>query len=144
MHSALDWLDRTYQRPLLFAGFSFGSYVGLRASCADMRVVARIALGLPVRAASRDYTYEFLHSCPGPMLFVSGSDDEFCPPRMLQGIAGTNSRRTVISVADADHFFQGTPDSPSSKLGEMQIAIREWLGTEGLFPPTHPALQPRL
>src|SRR5271169_2678090 len=30
LRAALDWLQREYQLPLLFAGFSFGSSVGLR------------------------------------------------------------------------------------------------------------------
>ena len=73
VRAALDWLHHSFRRPILLAGFSFGSYVALRAACRDPRVVGRIALGLPVRAADRDYTYEFLESCPGPLLFLSGS-----------------------------------------------------------------------
>ncbi len=111
----------------LAIGFSFGSYVGLRASCADRRVIARVALGLPVRAAGRDYTYEFLDSCPGPLLFLSGSEDEFCPPEILKRIVGSNGERDTILIPGADHFFQGTRRSPASKLGDMQIALRTWL-----------------
>src|ERR1700743_2258775 len=35
VRAALDWLDGRFHRPILFAGFSFGSYVGLRACCGD-------------------------------------------------------------------------------------------------------------
>ena len=132
VRAALDWVHRTYQRPLLFAGFSFGSYVGLRACCSDPRVAARIALGLPVRAAGRDYTYDFLDPCPGPMLFVSGGEDEFCPQQILRQIIGTASSRKIVSVPGADHFFQGTHDAPGSKLGDMQTAIRNWLESDVL------------
>ena len=45
---ALDWLDREFHRPILFAGFSFGANVGLRACCGDARVQGLIALGLPL------------------------------------------------------------------------------------------------
>ncbi len=31
--AALDWLERNFARPMLFAGFSFGSNVGMRACC---------------------------------------------------------------------------------------------------------------
>jgi alpha/beta superfamily hydrolase len=127
VRAALNWLDRTFHLPLLFAGFSFGSYVGLRACCSDTRVVGRIALGLPVRAAGRDYTYEFLNRCPGPLLSVSGNQDEFCPPATLRHIIGTDPARKVAFIPGADHFFQGTLESPRSKLPEMQAAVRHWL-----------------
>ena len=135
VRAAMDWLDKTFASPLLFAGFSFGSFVGLRASCSDARVVARIALGLPVRAAGRDYSYEFLHSCPGPMLFLSGEADEFCPPEVLLQLVTPSTRRQVVLVPGADHFFQGTPESPASKLGQMQSALRLWLEGTALGQP---------
>src|ERR1700733_15427575 len=31
VRAALDWLEQNFKRPILFAGFSFGSGVGLRA-----------------------------------------------------------------------------------------------------------------
>ncbi len=132
VRSALDWLDRTFQRPILFAGFSFGSYIGLRACCTDPRVTARIALGLPVRAAGRDYSYKFLDTCPGPLLAVSGSEDEFCPPAILHQILGTRAGRRTVIISGADHFFQGTPSSPAVKLTEMQQAISAWIHEEDL------------
>src|SRR5947209_11059052 len=48
IHSALDWLERKYSLPILFAGFSFGAATGLKACCADPRVVGLIALGTPL------------------------------------------------------------------------------------------------
>ena len=130
--AALAWLETTFACPILFAGFSFGSYVGLRACCSDSRVIARIALGLPVRAANRDYTYDFLDQCPGPMLFLSGGEDEFCPPSNLTRIVGQRPERQITLIPGADHFFQGTPHSPASKLGEMQQTLRDWLQQSNL------------
>src|ERR1700704_6373883 len=47
--AALDFLTGKYPDvPLLLAGFSFGSWVGLRAGCSDSRVMELIGLGLPV------------------------------------------------------------------------------------------------
>ena len=133
VRAALHWLDRAYHRPLLFAGFSFGSYVGLRACCSDTRIIGRIALGLPVHAAGRDYTYNFLGSCPGPLLAVSGSEDEFCPPEILRRTIGTDPGRTTVLIPGADHFFQGTPGSPESKLTAMQQTIQQWIQDERLL-----------
>src|SRR5205814_9204077 len=42
VRTALDWLDREFHLPLIFAGFSFGAAVGLRAACPDERVKAVI------------------------------------------------------------------------------------------------------
>src|SRR5215470_9205776 len=46
---ALDFLAAEFAGvPILLAGFSFGSWVGLRVGCGDERVVELIALGTPV------------------------------------------------------------------------------------------------
>ena len=140
VRAALDWLDRSFHLPILLAGFSFGSYVALRAACSDDRVAGRIALGLPVRAADRDYTYGFLESCPGPLLFVSGAEDEFSPAKILRQIVGAKPGRKTVFIPGADHFFQGTPSSPSTKLPDMQQAIQDWLVEEDLLPRTEAGL----
>jgi len=128
VRAALDWMDRTLKRPILFAGFSFGSYVGLRACCGDDRVKGRVGLGLPVRAAGRDYTYRFLAECGGPRLFISGDQDQFSPPEVLERVfAGLPEPKRLVWVEGADHFFQGVEGSPQAKLGVMQEAIRGWV-----------------
>ena len=35
VQAAVDWLEKEYALPVIFAGFSFGSNVGLRAFCVD-------------------------------------------------------------------------------------------------------------
>jgi len=129
VRAALDWLDRVFERrPILFAGFSFGSYVGLRACCGDMRVKGLVALGLPVQAAGRDYSYDFLATCTAPKLFLSGDHDEFGPREPIeQVVALAREPKRLVWIAGADHFFQGTHDSPSAKLDRMSAAMRLWL-----------------
>ena len=128
VRAALDWMERSLGLPVLFAGFSFGSYVGLRACCGDRRVRGRVGLGLPVRAAMRDYTYEFLGECAGPKLFVSGDHDQFSPREVLTRVVETAPEPSrVVWVQGADHFFHGVAGSPGSKLGEMQAALLDWL-----------------
>ncbi len=128
VRAALDWMEERLRLPILFAGFSFGSYVGLRACCGDDRVKGRVALGLPVRAAGRDYTYRFLADCSGPRLFVSGDHDEFSPPEVLESVfGGLPEPKRLVWVEGADHFFQGVPGSPEPKLNRMQDALRAWL-----------------
>ena len=58
--TALDWLNQRYRKPIFAAGFSFGAAMGLAACCADSRVSAFAALGLPTHAEGRDYHYHFL------------------------------------------------------------------------------------
>ncbi len=128
IRAGLDYLTREYAKPILFAGFSFGSYTGLRAACGDPRVAAIIGLGVPVQAAGRNYTYEFLPSCTAPKLFISGDSDEFCPTDVLQQVAATSPGKwDCFIVPGADHFFQGTLTSPGSKLDVMQGLMRNWL-----------------
>jgi len=98
VRAALDWVDREFHLPMIFAGFSFGAAVGLRVACADARVVAVIGLGLPVDAIDdRVYDFEFLRDCmklPEP--------------------------RKLVIVEGADHFFEG-------RLRELREAIEIWI-----------------
>lgn len=128
VRAAIAWLSKEFARPILFCGFSFGSNVGLRATCGDSRVAGLVALGLPVRAAGRDYTYGFLAGCTQPKLFVSGDHDIFCPQAVLDQIlesAPAPCERFI--VVGADHFFQGVLGSPLPKLDQMQHHLGTWL-----------------
>ena len=132
VRAAVDWLDRTFGLPVIFAGFSFGSNVGLRACCGDGRVRGLVGLGLPVRAAGRDYSYGFLPGCGSvPKLFVSGDHDVFSPQGVLESVLETAAEpKKIVWVAGADHFFAGTDQSPESKLGVMSGVVREWVAEE--------------
>jgi alpha/beta superfamily hydrolase len=130
VRAAVDWLTATYGLPVLFAGFSFGSNVGLRACCGDARVRGLVGLGLPIRAEDRNYSYGFLPACGSvPKLFVSGDHDVFCPQGMLESVLVEAAEpKQIVWVEGADHFFAGTDQSPDSKLGVMSGAVREWVG----------------
>jgi alpha/beta superfamily hydrolase len=129
--AALDWLDENFRRPILFAGFSFGSHVGLRACCGDVRVKGLIGLGLPVHAEGRDYTYGFLPKCGVPKLFISGDHDQYGPREVMERVLEKAPEpKRLMWIEGADHFFQGTAESPGAKLGVMQQEIRSWLQSE--------------
>jgi alpha/beta superfamily hydrolase len=123
--AALDWLEREFTLPVIFAGFSFGAAVGLRAAYADDRVSALIALGLPAVAVEdrnddRVYDFEFLRACTKPKLFVSGSRDQFAPKGKLEALVSTFADpRKLVRIEAGDHFFEG-------RLKEMRTAIEEW------------------
>jgi alpha/beta superfamily hydrolase len=125
---ALDWLHARFQRPILLAGFSFGAAVGLRAASADPRVQGIVALGLPVRAAGRDYSYDFLAACPQPKLFLSGDHDEFASREALERIVESAPAPSQLQwIPDADHFFLGISESPAPKLAAMRQSLQLWL-----------------
>ena len=125
VRAALDWLEREFTLPVIFAGFSFGAAVGLRAAYADDRVSALVALGLPAvpvedRKDDRIYDFEFLRSCTKPKLFVSGSRDQFAPPGKLEALVNTFADpKKLVRIEAGDHFFEG-------RLKEMRVAIEEW------------------
>ena len=130
VRAAMDWLTGLFPgTPILFGGFSFGSNVGLRACCGDPRVVGLIGIGLPVRAAGRDYRYDFLTNCgTAPKLFISGDTDEFSPRGVLESfLVAAPEPKQVVWIEGADHFFAGTASSPGSKLDAFSAELRLWL-----------------
>jgi alpha/beta superfamily hydrolase len=132
VRAAVDWMTATYALPLLFAGFSFGCNVGLRACCGDARVRGLVGLGLPVHAEGRDYTYNFLPACgPVPKLFVSGDHDIYGAHDAVEAsLEGAPEPKRIVWVEGADHFFAGIEGSPAPKLDVMSSAIRSWVSDE--------------
>ena len=127
VRAALDWLEREYHLPLVFAGFSFGAAVGLRAACPDDRVRAVIGVGTPVgpvvagSEVPRNYTFEFLQQCAKPKLFVSGSRDQFGPRAQLEALlASASEPKKLVIIEAADHFFEG-------RLRELRDAVETWV-----------------
>jgi uncharacterized protein len=122
VRATLDWLEHEFTLPVIFAGFSFGAAVGLRAAYADDRVRALIALGLPaVPVENRVYDFEFLRDCTKPKLFVSGSRDQFGPAGKLEALVGTFAEpKKLVRLEAGDHFFEG-------RLREMREAIELWV-----------------
>jgi uncharacterized protein len=121
VRAALDWMEREFSQPLLFAGFSFGASVGLRACCGDKRVH-----GLPVSAGGREYHYQFLAHCHQRKLFISGSMDPYGPSTALETVvANAAPPAELILIAGADHFFAG-------KLDQLQSGLSGWLETHFL------------
>ena len=126
--AALDFLAGEYPgAPLLLAGFSFGSWVGLRAGCSDARITDLIGLGLPVgNLGSREFS--FLETCDKPKLLVSGQLDAYGPPEKLGTLverfpARAKARTSIAIISGADHFFAG-------HLPELDRAIAAWLMTQ--------------
>jgi alpha/beta superfamily hydrolase len=127
VRAALDWLDAEFHLPLIFAGFSFGAAVGLRAASSDARVQALIGVGTPVAPVAADseaprvYKFDFLRECVKPKLFVSGARDQFGPrARLEELVASLPEPKKLVVIEGADHFFEG-------RLRELREAIATWV-----------------
>lgn len=122
VRAALDWLDAEFHLPLIFAGFSFGAAVGLRAACSDDRVKAAIGLGIPaVPIEDRTYDLTFLQQCAKPKLFISGDRDQFGPRAKVEALVNALPEpKKLVIISAADHFFEG-------RLKEMREAMEGWL-----------------
>lgn len=127
VRTAIDWLDNEFHLPLAFAGFSFGAAVGLRATYSDPRVRALIAVGTPVAPVAADeeepriYTFDFLHDCVKPKLFLSGARDQFGPRAKLEAlVASVPEPKKLVTIEGADHFFEG-------RLRELREAVESWV-----------------
>jgi hypothetical protein len=124
--AALDFLESEYPGvPQLLAGFSFGSWVGLRVGCGDPRVTHLIGLGLPVSDLVGERGFSYLDSCEKPKLLVCGEFDQYGPPDKLNATVAQFSPRarelsTVAFIRGADHFFTG-------HLAELDSVIAEWI-----------------
>ncbi|PYX29595.1 MAG: alpha/beta hydrolase [Acidobacteria bacterium] len=127
VRAALDWLDAEFHLPMVFAGFSFGAAVGLRAACPDARLKALIGVGVPAIPVAADteeprvYDFDFLQDCTKPKLFVSGARDQFGPRAKLEAlVAAVPEPKKLVVVEGADHFFEG-------RLRELREAIEAWV-----------------
>jgi uncharacterized protein len=102
---------------LLLAGFSFGSWVGLRVGCEDSRVTDLIGLGIPADRSDLGYLVE----CAKPKLFVQGGEDQFGSRENIEALfAAVPEPKKLVIVEGADHFFTG-------QLDEVADAINTWL-----------------
>ena len=121
VRAAIDYLAAEFPgRPILLAGFSFGSSVGLRVGCGDARVTQVIGLGLPVN----NIDMSFLRSCQKPKLIIQGGSDQFGARAGIEALFATlpEPKRLVI-VEGADHFFTG-------QLDDVAAAIDTWVAAE--------------
>ncbi|MGH9713800.1 MAG: alpha/beta hydrolase [Candidatus Acidiferrales bacterium] len=118
VRTALDYLATEFRaHPILVAGFSFGSWVGLRVGCEDSRAAELIGLGLPVNHSE----FEYLHACAKPKLIIQGGNDKFGSRERLETVfAAMSEPKRLAIVEGADHFFVG-------QLDRVGIAIDAWL-----------------
>lgn len=120
VRSSLEFLSRRYPGvPAIIAGFSFGSYVGMRVAATDDRAQAMIGLGVPARWFDGDT----LQGCHKQKLLIHGTQDELAPyEQTVEWFEQIPAPKSMIAVPGADHFFQG-------RLEEVQAIIARFVQT---------------
>lgn len=115
---ALEFLSRRYPGvPAIIAGFSFGSWVGLRVGATDDRVQALIGLGTPARL----FDSNTLQDCHKPKLFIHGTADEQAPYALTQAwFEHVPAPKRLVTIEGADHFFQ-------DRLTEVQDLVVDFV-----------------
>lgn len=103
--AVLDWLEKrpeTRGCGLGLLGYSFGAWVGLRASVRDRRVRCAGAVAPPLAL----YSFAFLKDLSVPLFVVSGDLDPFCPAESREVLCSDLPDTVGWRVLDgADHFF---------------------------------------
>lgn len=111
--AAIDWLLAQHPGlPLWLGGFSFGSYVALRAQ--SRRQVARLVTVAPAveRFASSDIVPPVC-----PWLLVQGdADDVVSPQKVLAWARALPRPPRILEMSGAGHFFHG-------RLNELREAV---------------------
>lgn len=123
LRAVVNWLTKEYApRELWLAGFSFGSYVALRAH----REVKANRLLLVAPSLER-FPGGNLQLGDIPTLVIQGNKDEVVSPEFVsQWIAEQAHQPQLFMMAEADHFFHG-------KLNELREAIMTTWGDYSIF-----------
>lgn len=109
-----EWQKEQPEVKLIFAGFSFGSYVAYR-TAAQCTHSALITVAPPVH----HYDYKAFNPAPHPWLILQGDADEVVPPELVFDFAA-KEQLPVIEFAETGHFFHG-------KLIELKAQLTEYL-----------------
>ncbi len=105
--AAVDFLEAMEQvdsKRLVLAGYSFGCWVGLRATARDPRPKRLIGISPPVDS----YDFGFLENETRPKLLIAGDRDFVCSPERFRDLLDRipEPKKGVI-LPGADHFHLG-------------------------------------
>ena len=113
---ARSWLAEQPQTRLLFAGFSFGSYVAYRAAA---QCPHELLITIAPSVLHYDYA-EFL-TVPSPWVIFQGDEDEVVPPQsVIDFAAHGNPPIPLLRFTETGHFFHG-------KLIELKARLIDFI-----------------
>ncbi len=114
-----EWAEDYFSPPTLWlAGFSFGSYVALRAH-------KRLSPSRLILVAPPVQRFDFATLSLGaiPTLVLQGNADQVVEAHSVKTwVAEQNPRPDMIEFPEADHFFHG-------RLTELRDAVTQWMQT---------------
>jgi hypothetical protein len=121
---ATDYLlarDDVDQDRIYLMGYSFGASVGLRHVEADPRIVAVVALCLPMGTmAIGTLDGQFWENYRRPKLFLAGDRDEICPLSELRPLVERMPQPKELAVLDGvDHFLWGREQEVAEAIGDF-------------------------
>ena len=105
VEAALDWLEREFHLPIIFAGFSFGAAIGLRTSCGDERSKAD-RLDCPSTPKAVTITTVFC-LCAHSRSSSYGMLDQYGPMPQAEEVFHRPQPADLVRIPGADHFFAG-------------------------------------
>ena len=106
---------------LIFAGFSFGSYVTYRAAAQCPH-----ALLISIAPSVHHYDYAEFSPPPSPWAVVIGDADELVPIEPVRAfVAHSSNQMTLLEFPDTGHFFHG-------KLIELKSSLIQLIQSQGI------------
>ncbi len=98
-------LDRVRPSGMLVAGYSFGSWVGLKAGARDKRVNRLIGVSPPIN----EYNYGFLNTYTEPKFLIVGDNDFVCSVENFRRVMDDIPEpKYGVVLPGVDHFHVGT------------------------------------
>jgi hypothetical protein len=119
--AALDEAERRGGRPLVAAGFSFGSVIALSVGSRDARVETLIGAGVPLGR----WKFRDVAGVSKPALLISGTGDAFSDPDDFRNEAQSRfSNAQIELLGGADHFFTGRLDEFEGRVSHFLAKVR--------------------
>ena len=115
--AVVDWVNKQQtDLPVVLAGFSFGSFIALRAA-AKIQPAALITVAPPVRM----FDFDNLQSISCPWLLIQGDEDEVVDINAVVNWASALEKPPQLEIIEyCSHFFHG-------KLIELRSVCDEFL-----------------
>ena len=115
---AREWMNERPEAEVLFAGFSFGSYVAYRAAAQHPH-----AMLITVAPSVHHYDYTEFACEPAPWLVVQGEVDEVVPTPLVLDFVARTPAMSLIRFPETGHFFHG-------QLIALKAQLMDWIGTQ--------------
>lgn len=115
------WQDLYPSSKIIFAGFSFGSFVAYRAAAIYSSEISDSLPLITVAPSVVNYDYREFPGFDGSWLVVQGDNDEIVEPRSVYDfVESFDKKPELLILSDTTHFFHG-------KLVELKAKLTDYL-----------------